>query len=116
MPPRRRVARYSRGMARAARVTGQLGGPRCRRPETRGPQDTLRHLGLLLPECRMHRCDDDVELGQTLFGEVELTVCADIALDPGEYRDIREPCVDLPDGGRMLECTGLVKAFAIASA
>ena len=73
-------------------------------------QDAVGHLRLILREVRVHRGDDDVELGEAVVGEVEPAVGEDVAFDAGEQRQALEASVQRAHAGGVLERAPLVEA------
>ena len=73
-------------------------------------QDAVGHLRLILREVRVHRRDDEIELGEAVVGEIEPAVGQDVALDAGEQRQALESAVQRPHAGRVLERAALVEA------
>ena len=73
-------------------------------------QDAVGHLRLILREVRVHRGDDEIELGEAVVGEIEPAVGEDVALDAGEQRQSFEAAVQRAHAGRVLERATLVEA------
>ena len=72
-------------------------------------QDPIGHLRLFLVEPRVDRDDDDVELGETVVGEIQPAVSQDFALDAGEELNAGAPDV-LPYRLGMREGARFVQA------
>ena len=70
-------------------------------------QDPVGHMGLILREVRMHGSDDEIELGQTVVGEIEAAVVQDVALDAGEQRQALESSVQRTNAGRVRRCSAV---------
>ncbi len=75
-----------------------------------GAQHARGNFRLFLPDCRVHRRDDEIELGEAFVGEIERAVRQDVAFDSGEHLNALDALVERADSRRMLERAPFVEA------
>ena len=69
-------------------------------------EETVGHLPPILVEGRVHRRDDQIELGQTRVRQIECAIRLDVALDARQQPD------PPPFGGDRAESRGMIGSRA----